>query len=257
MRFWFARRRKACTVVAVLIVAVSQLLVAYSAPPTSEPEGTLTLADAVSSTLRRNPDLAVAAFALKAGDARTLQAGLHPNPEASLEVGGLLGTGVARDADEKQATLTLSQVLELGGKRDRRVEVAQSERAALEVEQRTRELDVLVEVTRRFIEVVADQEQINSSRGALQLAERTEKAIAARVQAARTPQAALSRARIATTRARIALRQTQSVLEGARRNLAAMWGGMVVRFVFVWAVFFVLFFLVFFVVLCLLLVCFL
>jgi len=230
MRFWFARRRKACTGVAVLIVAVSQLLVAYSAPPTSEPEGTLTLADAVSATLRRNPDLAVAAFALKAGDARTLQAGLHPNPEASLEVGGLLGTGVARDADEKQATLTLSQVLELGGKRDRRVEVAQSERAALEVEQRTRELDVLVEVTRRFIEVVADQEQINSSRGALQLAERTEKAIAARVQAARTPQAELSRARIATTRARIELRQTQSVLEGARRNLAAMWGGMDARF---------------------------
>ena len=230
MRLLFARRRTACMGITLLIAAVAQVSVAFSAPATSEPTGLLTLADAISATLGRNPDIAVGAFELKAGDARALQAGLRPNPEASLDVGGFLGSGVARDADEKQATLMLSQVLELGGKREYRVGVAQSDRTALGVEQRSRELDVLAEVTRRFIEVAADQEQINSSRGALQLAERTEKAIAARVQAARTPQAELSRARIATTRARIELRQAQSVLEGARRNLAAMWGSMDAHF---------------------------
>jgi cobalt-zinc-cadmium efflux system outer membrane protein len=224
MSFLFARRRSACMGIAVLIAAVAQMSVANGARPTSEPAGTLTLADAVSATLGRNPDLAVEAFELEAADARTLQAGLRPNPEVSLDVGGLLGSGVAADVDEKQATLTLSQVLELGGKRHRRVDVAQFDRAALGVDQQARELDVLADVTRRFIEVVANQEQINSLRGALQLAERTEKAIAVRVQAARTPEAELSRARIATTRARIEVRQAQSALEGARRNLAAMWG---------------------------------
>jgi outer membrane protein, heavy metal efflux system len=214
----------------VLIAAVAQMSVANGAPPTSEPAGTLTLADAVSATLGNNPDLAVGAFELEAADTRTLQAGSSPNPEVSLDASGFLGSGVARDVDEKQATLTLSQVLELGGKRDRRLLVAQSDRAAQDVGQQTRVLDVLAEVTRRFIDLVADQEQINSSRGALQVAERTEKAIAARVQAARTPQAELSRARIATTRARIEVRQAQSVLEGARRNLAAMWGGTDARF---------------------------
>jgi len=226
----FARRSTACTGVVVVLAAIAQMSVAYSAPLTSEPMGTLTLSDAVSATLRRNPDLAVGAFELRAADARALQARLRPNPEASLEVGGFLGSGVARDVDEKQATLTLSQVLELGSKRDRRVDVAQSDRATLGVDRQSRELDVLAEVARRFIEVVADQVQINSSRGAVQLAERTEKAIAARVQAARTPEAELSRARIATTRARIELRQAQSVLESARRNLAAMWGGIDARF---------------------------
>ncbi len=230
MTFLFARRRTACTGIAVLIAAVAQMSAAYGAAPTSEPAGTLTLTDAVAATLARNPDLTVGAYELRAGDARTLQAGLRPNPEASLDVGGFLGSGVARDVDEKQATLTLSQVLELGGKRGRRVDVAQSDRTLVGIDQQTRELDVLAEVARRFIEVVADQEQINSSRGALQLAERTEKAIAARVQAARTPEAELSRARIATTRARIEVRQAQSVLEGSRRNLAAMWGGTDARF---------------------------
>ena len=230
MRFVLARRRSACTGVAALIIAVAQMSVAHSAAPTGEPTGTLTLTDAVAATLSRNPDLAVGGYELKAGDARTLQAGLRPNPEVSVDAGGFLGSGVARDVDEKQATLSLSQVLELGGKRVRRVEVAQSDRAVLGVEQQARELDVLAEVTRRFIDVIADQEQIAFSKGALELAERTEKAIAARVQAARTPEAELSRARIAVTRARIEVRQAQSVLDGARRNLAAMWGGMDARF---------------------------
>jgi cobalt-zinc-cadmium efflux system outer membrane protein len=230
MTFLFARRKSACMGIAVLVAAVAQMSAAYGAAPTSEPAGTLTLTDAVAATLARNPDLTVGAYELRAGDARTLQAGLRPNPEASLDVGGFLGSGVARDVDEKQATLTLSQVLELGGKRERRVDVAQSDRTLLGIDQQTRELDALADVARRFIEVVADQEQINSSRGALQLAERTEKAIAVRVQAARTPEAELSRARIATIRARIEVRQAQSVLEGARRNLAAMWGGTDARF---------------------------
>jgi cobalt-zinc-cadmium efflux system outer membrane protein len=230
MSFLLARRNTACTNVAVFFAAVVHVSVAIGAPQMSEPSGTLTLANAVSATLGRNPDLATGTFDLKAADARTSQAGLRPNPEVSLDVGGFLGTGVARDVDEKQATLTLSQVLELGGKRDRRVDVAQSDRAALGIDRQTRELDVLAEVTRRFIDVIADQEQINSSRGALLLAERTEKAIAGRVQTARTPEAELSRARIATTRARIELRQAQSILDGARRNLAAMWGGTEARF---------------------------
>ena len=182
MRFPFARRKSACTGVAVLITAVARISLAQSAPPTSEPVGAVTLREAVAATLLHNPDLAVRAYDLKAGDARALQASLRPNPEASLEAGGFLGSGVARDVDEKQATLTLSQVLELGGKRDRRVEVAQSDRTVAGVDHQALELDIVGEVTRRFIEVVADQEQINSSRGALQLAERTEKAIAARVQ---------------------------------------------------------------------------
>ncbi|MBS0419659.1 MAG: TolC family protein [Proteobacteria bacterium] len=230
MSFLLARRGTACTGIAVLIVAVARMSAANCAAPASEPVGTLTLADAIAVTLNRNPDLAVGAYELKAAEARTLQAGLRPNPEISLEAGGILGSGVARDVDEKQATLTLSQVLGLGDKRARRVEVAQSDHTLLGVDQQARALDVLAEVTRRYIEVVADQEQIISSRGALELAERTEKVIAARVKAARTPEAELSRARIATTRARIEVRQAQSTLEGARRSLAAMWGSTDARF---------------------------
>ena len=97
MNFLFACRRTACVGAAVGFVAVAQMSVAVSAAPTDEPAGALTLANAVFATLGRNPDLALGAFELEAADARKLQAGLRPNPEASLDIGGFLGSGVARD----------------------------------------------------------------------------------------------------------------------------------------------------------------
>ena len=222
----FARLKWARASVVSVHIALASGSLAHGATAGSEPAGALTLAEAIETTLARNPDLAVGGYELRAADARTLQAGVRPNPELSVDVSGILGSGLAASPDERQATLTLSQVLELGGKRARRADVASSDRAALGVDQQVRELDALAEVTRRFIDVAADQEQVEFSRGAVKLAEDTERAIAARVRAARTPEAELSRARIAVIRARIESRQAQSALDGARGNLAAMWGGL-------------------------------
>src|SRR5262249_12081773 len=78
------------------------------------------------------------------------------------------------------------------------------------------------EVTRRFIDVVTAQERVSLARETSGLTERTAKAIAARVAAARTPQAELSRAQIAVTRAHADQRQAESVLRGTKRSLVAM-----------------------------------
>jgi cobalt-zinc-cadmium efflux system outer membrane protein len=184
----------------------------------------LTLAQAIEAAIHRNPDLQASSYELKAADARFTQAGLRPNPEASLAIDGIAGRGLAASPDERQATLSLSQVLELGDKRGRRVAVANSDRDLVGVEQQARELDVLAEVTRRFIAVVAAQERVSLARETADLTERTAKAITARVSAARTPQAELSRAQIASTRARADERQAESLLRGAKRSLVAMWG---------------------------------
>ena len=60
--------------------------------------------------------------------------------------------------------------------------------------------------------------------------ERTREAIAARVAAARSPEAELSRARIAVTRAQLDERRAQGMLDSARRSLASMWGDTEARF---------------------------
>lgn len=195
-----------------------------------DPTGTITLTRAIEAAMARNPDLAASAYEIRAAEARTQQARVRPNPELALELEDFGGSGDAQGIDELQSTLSLSHVLELGDKRGHRVEVASADRELTAIEQQARELDVLAEVTRRFIDVVRDQERLALARETGRLVAQTEREIAARVQAARTPQAELSRAQIASTRARLDERLAETELSGARRTLAAMWGGMQARF---------------------------
>ena len=50
-----------------------------------KPTGALTLRKALSLALLQNPELAAFAWEVRSGEARTLQAGLFPNPEIDVE----------------------------------------------------------------------------------------------------------------------------------------------------------------------------
>jgi outer membrane protein, heavy metal efflux system len=219
MKFSFAHSKRVCVVACLL-----SMQGALAAAPDVEPAGVLTLRQAVGEAITINPELQASSYELLAADSRIAQAGVRPNPEASLEIDGLAARGIAASADERQATLSLSQVLELGDKRGRRVTAAGFDRDLAGIEQQARQLDVLAEVTRRFIDVVAAQERVALAKETTGLTEQTAKAILVRVEAARTPQAELSRARISVTRAHADERQAESMLRGARRSLVAMWG---------------------------------
>ena len=50
-----------------------------------------------------------------------MQAGLRPNPELGLDIENPTGSGSYKSADQMENTLTLSQLIELGGKRPARI----------------------------------------------------------------------------------------------------------------------------------------
>ncbi|HEY4366986.1 MAG TPA: TolC family protein [Steroidobacteraceae bacterium] len=199
-------------------------------PGPQSPRGEVTLAQAVALALRRNPDLLAGGYDVVAAEARLTQARLRPNPELDIEFENFSGSGERRGSDALETTLSLGQVVELGGKRKLRQEVAQTEVDSVDVEQRVRELDVLSEVTRRFIDVVAAQEEVRFAAESLDLSQRTLDAISARVVAARSPESERSRAHIAFMRARLEAQRTESVLRGARVALASTWGAATAEF---------------------------
>src|SRR5262245_33257394 len=88
------------------------------------PEGELTLARAIEAALLNNPDLHASAYELSAAQARIVQAGLRPNPELGVELENFAGSGALQGVDALETTLSLSQVVELGGKRTLRRSVA-------------------------------------------------------------------------------------------------------------------------------------
>lgn len=184
----------------------------------------LTLGQAVERALAANPDLQGFAFALKAQEARIAQAGQRPAAEAGIDLENVLGSGEFDGLDAAEATFVLSQVIELGDKRRLRSTAAESGRGVLSVERQAAQLDVLAEVTRRFIAVAAAQEQVELARQATMLAQGTVEDVTRRVRAARSPEAELLRSRAALSRASLDERRALAELGAARQNLAAQWG---------------------------------
>jgi len=183
----------------------------------------LTLGQAIERALEANPALQGFAYALKAQEARIARAGQRPATEAGIELENVLGSGEFNGFDRAEATFALSQVVELGDKRRLRSAAADSGREVLSVERQAAQLDVLAEVTRRFIAVAAAQEQVELARQAMKLAQGTVDDVTRRVRAARSPEAELLRSRAAFSRASLDERRALAALGAARQSLAAQW----------------------------------
>ncbi len=214
----------------VLLVLVGGTCVCLAVEPAAEnptqtpPNAALTLREAATLALARNPSLRAYGYELQAADARKLQAGLRPNPELSLEVEDVLGTGIFRGLDEAQTTLQLSQLLELGGKRQARRQVADALRIQKHSEAELARVEVLAAVAERFIHVVGDQLEVKLAREATKLAEEVLALANRRVEAGRASPIEEKRARILLARARISAEHDEHELLVARRQLAALWG---------------------------------
>lgn len=208
-------------------------LILISAVPRAEdlPSGTpLTLAQAVQQALARNPGLQGFAFRLRAQEGHALSAGLAPPPELRTEIENVLGTGRTRGVDAAEATFALSQVIELGGKRQGRLDASAAARGLVEVEREAAQLDVLAEVTRRYLHVASDQEQLRLTQQATALSQDTLAATQRRLAVAKAPEVEVRRARVALARARVEEEHAEHELLSSRYKLAAMWGEAEPRF---------------------------
>ena len=217
----------ALSIRSALALACAAPLMGVAASAASQ---TLTLASAIEQTMASNPELRVYTPRLAGARARTAQAALKPPLELQAEVQDAFGTGNASGFDIAETTFALSQVVELGGKRESRMDAAAASTSLTQAERAAAELDVLAEVTRRFIHVASDQEHLALTMRATVLAEENVTAAAARVAAARAPDVELRRARV--TRARVGVEQEHAEHEllTSKRKLAAMWGDTDARF---------------------------
>lgn len=199
------------------------VLLAFASTVRAE-EPALTLREALSRTLQSNPDLAAYQYVLKAQDGRITQAGFKPNPTLNSTLEDVLGTGEAKGLSGAELTIGLSQLVELGGLRDKRVAVAQIERESLDVQGHIGRLDVLAETARRFVSLASQQEEHRLTHLAVELAEKTATAVERRVAAAKSPIAERDRAAVALERAKSADAHAEHELLAARYDLAASWG---------------------------------
>lgn len=201
----------------VLVVAAPGVRSAEPAPP-------LSLRDAIASALKGNPELKESAFEMRAQEARRDTAALRPAPAFTAELEDVLGSGQYKGLSGAETTLAISQVVELGDKRDARIAAASAGIDTLTTARKAAQLDILAEVTRRYVAAAELQERLRLSERATALAQITLDAARLRVQAARAPHVEEDRATVALERSRLDAGGLRARLEAARRSLAATWG---------------------------------
>jgi cobalt-zinc-cadmium efflux system outer membrane protein len=197
-------------------------------PSFHEPSGLLTFQEALALALLRNPELQAFSFELRAAEARRLQASLRPNPELKFELEN--ATGSLPGLSSAEMTLSVGQLVELGGKRKARTEAARSDQAVLDTDYEARRLFVISEVTQRFIEALAHQRALTFADEALQTAGEVETAASHKVQAGAVSPAEKVRAGVELARARLEREGLAKERDLAYVRLAALWASSRPRF---------------------------
>ena len=213
---WLAIRSRPLLISIALIFSPGAL--------TATADGTLTLESAVKLTLAQNPQLQAFDFRDEALQGQLETASLNPPLEVGADIENIGGIGDFKGIDGAELTVSLSSVIELGDKREARVASIGARRGQLDAERQVEALDLLGEVTRRYIDTLAAQERLALAQDAESLARQTLQIVQDRAAAGATPDAEVLRARAALSQAELLVSAEQSQLLYAQVALAAMWG---------------------------------
>lgn len=116
------------------------------------------------------PSLVEAGALVDAAEARVAQANSRPNPEVSVEIEDALGSGPFEGISRAETTVSVSQDLELFGRRDARVGVARAEREVADARQRAARVDLPVRIALAYAEAEAAERRAVLARESLDLA---------------------------------------------------------------------------------------
>jgi len=197
--------------------------------PTKEPMTQLVLAQALAQALMGNPKLAAFSQEIRAREAATIQANLLPNPTFGVQASNF-GNNKFKGSDGDAITIALSQLVELGGKRAARTEVAMLNHELANWDYETQRINVLTQVTQAYIEVLAAQQRLHLAGQLLDLARKMLDISAAKVRSGDVAPLEETKAKVIQASAQIDLQRTQKQLLASRQRLASTWGSSQVLF---------------------------
>lgn len=222
MSYLFYRGRSAAR---LLLVAFGLCVVALGLPVrAADYTAVLTLDEAARRVMQQHPQLQVFEWRLKAAAGQQQLAALRPAYELGVQTDNMLGTGDMSGTQSLEVTVSLSSVIELGDKRQARLALASANQALVLAQQQATGLDVLGELTQRFVAVLTLQQKTQLSKDAITLAEQALTLVQQRVQSGAVPEAEQLRAQVAVRQARLRANALAAELESSKVALAGLWG---------------------------------
>jgi cobalt-zinc-cadmium efflux system outer membrane protein len=184
---------------------------------TSEPGLPLSLQAAIELTLSASPEVSAAQFEVDAFEGVTLQAKARPNPVISALIEDTRSSS-------RLATLQVNQTIEMGNKREARMEVAAKSLSIATVELASKRAEIRAAVVTAFFDVLIAQERWQLAKSLNELSQRASDSARRRVLAGKVSPVEELKAKVAEANVRIELSQAESELSSARQRLTAMWG---------------------------------
>jgi len=197
------------------------LLAATLVWATSASAQTYTLEEAVRTAVANSPQGEATAARLDGLNAARSAADTNPAPTIDGTVENIGTPGFS----QWQIDGTYNQRLERGGKRAARVGLAQGDIAVAEAEALVRRLDLASEVQALYVEAQAAALSLELARSRVEIAETLANEVQRRVDEARDPLFAGTRARTQLAEARVDLGLAEHAFEAALARLALLTGG--------------------------------
>ncbi len=146
-------------VVSALILSGSRQYFAQAPSPAADDVQVLPLSQAISEALDKNLDLIAARFDIPVAQARIITARLRPNPIFSLEASHLIypitpDFNKDNAAGPNELAIRTDFVLERGGKRERRIEVAEASRTVAELQVLNTVRTIVQNVETAFVDIL-------------------------------------------------------------------------------------------------------
>ncbi|MBP6782456.1 MAG: TolC family protein [Verrucomicrobiales bacterium] len=184
----------------------------------------LSLNEANARALEKHPSLAVFDADRRMADAKILSALAIPNPEIDFETEDVLGSGEYEGFQSAVYNLGLSQLLELGGKRRQRAEVATSLRESEDLRFEAARREVMLETTRRFVAALASQEAEGTAGQNLAIAKETVDSVKGLQEGGRGSVLDVGQSELGLREAQLQVESARSRSKLARQQLASLWG---------------------------------
>ena len=184
---------------------------------------TLTLKQALINTEQQNPLLKRYPYHQKILSALKSQAALSPNPILNIEAENLLGTNDARGVQDAEITLAFSQLIELGDKRQSRINYATANIKAQAIQYQNTRLALLATTGERYYEALKFQTLLTLNSERHHVVSQALKAIKQRANAGAVSQADVTRMRYALSQVELETAKLNSEFERARLSLNELW----------------------------------
>ena len=199
-------------------VAAAESVTAQPAHREREWQNTTTLAVAWDKALAANPGLQAARYGAAATEGAIVQSKARPNPELAF-------TQEDTRSDTRSSTFQINQLIELGGKREARMRMAEGEKAAAQASVFETQAALRYQLVTYFNELLLLQQRVQFASKTHALTVLATDAAEKRVQAGKVPPLEASRAQVAQANAALELQQAESLIVVAQQNLASLWGG--------------------------------